>query len=73
MSKLPSYRVSYRIAHVYYIDVEASSPEHAADWTQTLLNRFGTAIHGSRNIRNDCRVSDVEIVGTPLRTYLPAL
>jgi hypothetical protein len=71
MSRLATYRVSYRIVHTYHIDIEASSPEHAADWTQTLLNRFGTPIHGSKRLGCEGSVSDIRISGSLWPSSVP--
>ncbi len=66
MSKLNSYLVSYHIKQTYCIEVEASSPAHAAGWAQTLLDRNRSALHGSENLRSDTRVTEVvELKGTP--------
>jgi hypothetical protein len=61
MSRLITYRVSYRIAHVYHIDVDASSPQHAAAWAQTLLDRFGAALAGSKKLGLDVSVMGVKL------------
>jgi hypothetical protein len=71
MSKLITYRVSYRIVQTYQIDVDASTPDHAAAWAQTLLDRFGGAIHGSKSLRCDGSVSDVRLSGPLSSISLP--
>jgi len=67
MSKLTTYRVSYRIAHVYHIEVEASSADHAEAWAQTLLDRTRGALAGSKAITRDIRVCDVQMASAPVR------
>jgi hypothetical protein len=61
MSRLTTYRVSYRIAHVYHIDVDASSPQHAAAWAQTMLASFGAALAGSKKLGCDVSVLGVKL------------
>jgi hypothetical protein len=68
MCRLTTYRVSYRIAHVYHIDVDASSPQHAAAWAQTLLTRFGTALTGSKKLGCDVSVLGVKLAALELLT-----
>ncbi len=70
MSKLTTYRVSYRIAHAYHIEVEASSADHAEAWAKTFLDRTRGALASSRAISRDIRICDVQMAGPPLR--LPA-
>jgi hypothetical protein len=69
MSKLSSYRVSYRIAHVYTIEVDAASADHAESWARTLLDRSRHPLAGSKAIASDIRVSDVQMA----RLCLPPL
>jgi len=67
MSKLTTYRISYRIAHVYHIEVEASSADHAEEWAQTLLDRTRGALAGSKAITSDIRISDVQMAEMPFQ------
>lgn len=67
MSKLTTYRVSYRIAQVYHIDVEASSADHAEAWAHTLLARTRGALTGSKAISKDIRICDVQMASAPVR------
>ncbi len=67
MSKLTTYRISYRVSHVYDIEVEASSADHAEAWAQTLLGRTRSALAGSKAITSDIRICDVAMAGSPLR------
>jgi hypothetical protein len=67
MSKLATYRISYRVSHVYDIEVEASSADHAEAWARTLLGRTRTALTGSKAIGSDIRIFDVAMAGSPLR------
>jgi len=67
MSKLATYRVSYRVSHVYDIEVEASSADHAEAWARTLLNRTHSALTGSKAITSDIRICDVAMAGSPFR------
>jgi hypothetical protein len=71
MSKLTTYRVSYRIVQTYHIDVDASTSEHAAAWTQTLLDRFGTALQGSKSLSLACHILDAQLPRTLSRISLP--
>ncbi|MGC2603627.1 MAG: hypothetical protein WA384_20075 [Rhodomicrobium sp.] len=70
MSKLATYRVSYRVSQVYDIEVEASSADHAEAWAKTLLDRTRSALTGSKAITSDIRICDVAMAGSPLQ--LPA-
>jgi hypothetical protein len=66
MSKLNSYLVSYQIKQNYCIEVEASSPAHAAGWAQTLPDRNGIALPGSENLHSATSVTEViELKATP--------
>ncbi|HZV20863.1 MAG TPA: hypothetical protein VE986_04885 [Hyphomicrobiales bacterium] len=65
MSALLTYRVSYRITHVYDIEVEASSADHAEVWARTLLDRTGGALSGSKPVTSDIRICDVRMAGLP--------
>jgi hypothetical protein len=61
MSKLATYRISYRVTHVYDIEVEASSADHAEAWAETLLERTRGALPGSKAIQCDIRVCDLQM------------
>jgi hypothetical protein len=67
MSKLATYRISYRVSHVYDIEVEASSADNAEAWAQTLLSRTRSALTGSRAIASDIRICDVAMAGSLLK------
>ncbi len=67
MSKLTTYHVSYRVTHVYDIEVEASSANHAEAWAQTLLDRTRGALLGSKAIASDIRICDVHMAAPPFR------
>ncbi len=70
MSKLATYRVTYRVSQVYDIEVEASSADHAEAWAKTLLDRTRSALTGSKAITSDIRICDVAVAGSLLQ--LPA-
>ena len=67
MSKLTTYRISYRVSRAYDIEIEASSADEAEASAQTLLNRTRNALVGSRTIASDIRICDVQTAGLPLR------
>ena len=71
MSKLTTYRISYRVSRAYDIEIEASSADDAEARVRTLLDRSRNAIVGSRTIASDIRICDVQMAGSPLR--LPIL
>ncbi len=70
MSKLATYRISYRVSRVYGIEIEASSADDAEARARTLLGRTRSALTGSKAITSDIRICDVAMAGSPLR--LPA-
>ena len=71
MSKLTTYRISYRVSRAYDIEIEATSADDAEARVRTLLDRSRNAIAGSRTIASDIRICDVQMTGSPLR--LPVL
>lgn len=70
MSKLATYRISYRVTHVYDVEVDASSADHAEAWAQTLLSRSRGALTGSKAIASDIRICDVAMAGSLLKLPL---
>jgi hypothetical protein len=71
MSKLTTYRISYRVSRAYDIEIKASSADEAEVWARMYLDRTKTPLVGSRTITSDIRICDVQMAGSPLR--LPIL
>ena len=67
MSKLTTYRISYRVSRAYDIEIEASSADQAEAWARMFLDRTQTPLVGSRTIASDIRICDVQMTGSPLR------
>jgi len=66
MSKLKTYRVSYRVTEGYHVEVKASSPKQAAEWVHTMLEEGPLAVHGSQCVRSEHSITDtVETAGVP--------
>jgi hypothetical protein len=67
MSKLTTYRISYRISRAYEIEIEASSAYQAEGWVRVFLDGARNPLVGSRIIASDIRICDVQMTGSPLR------
>ena len=67
MSKLTTYRISYRVSRAYAIEIEATSADEAEASARTFLERTRTPLAGSRTIASDIRICDVQMAGSPLR------
>ena len=70
MSKLTTYRISYRVSRAYDIEIEATSADDAEARARTPLDRSRNAIAGSRTIASDIRICDIAAAGSLLKLPL---